>query len=421
MPMPHEPVPLSRAEPPEATRSRELAMEERHLAELLRTARQGLGLSVAFLSRIDDTHQRIEFMDSELPMPVRDDVEGGGRILPLEKTFCKAIMDGKLPAVIPDMRAYPEAMELPPARVAHVRSYVSVPVVLSDGSLYGTFCAAGYAPNADLTERDLALMNVLARAASAIIEPWVRNKQRLGEVERRILPVIERGGPTVLLQPIVALRSRRRLGAEALSRFPQEWQRPPDVCFADAHAIGEGHRLEVLALQRAADQLGQISGYMAMNVSPATLLTSPCIDFLDRLPLDRIVLELSEHDPVEDYDAVKAALAPLRARGMRLAIDDVGAGFSSLRHIVLTAPDVIKLDRSIVSGIAESSVLSVVTRALVELARAIGACVVAEGVETEADAVVLEGLDVDLGQGWHFDRATTASRLRDHYRLRVAV
>jgi EAL domain-containing protein (putative c-di-GMP-specific phosphodiesterase class I) len=418
--MPHEPGRLSHAQPPEATGPRELAVAERHVAELLRTARQGLGLSVAFLSRIDDTHQRIEFMDSELPVPERDDVEGGGRIQPLENTFCKAIMDGKLPTVIPDMRAYPEAMELPPARIAHVRSYVSVPVVLSDGSLYGTFCAAGYAPNNDLTERDLALMNVLARAASAIIEPYVRNKQRLGEIERRILPVIERGGPTVLLQPIVALHIRRRVGAEALSRFPQEWQLPPDVCFADAHAIGQGHRLEVLALQRAADHLGQVSGYVAMNVSPATLLTSPCTEFLDLLPLDRIVLELSEHEPVEDYDAVKAALAPLRARGMRLAIDDVGAGFSSLRHIVLTDPDVIKLDRSIVSGIAENPVLSVVTHALVELARAIRSGVVAEGVETEADAVVLEGLGVDLGQGWHFDRATTVSRLRDDYHLGVA-
>jgi EAL domain-containing protein (putative c-di-GMP-specific phosphodiesterase class I) len=136
---------------------------------------------------------------------------------------------------------------------------------------------------------------------------------------------------------------------------------------------------------------------------------------LNQLPLNRIVLELSEHDPVDDYDALKAVLAPLRVRGMRLAIDDVGAGFSSLRHIVVTTPEVIKLDRSIVTGIADDPVLGVVTRSLVDRAHATGAQVVAEGVETAADADALAALGVDLGQGWHFGRATTAEDLKPDY------
>ncbi len=79
-------------------------------------------------------------------------------------------------------------------------------------------------------------------------------------------------------------------------------------------------------------------------------------------------------------------LAPLRARGMRLAIDDVGAGFSSLRHIVLTGPDVIKLDRTIVDGVSHDPVLTTLVRSLVEFAHGCGARVVAEGIETAADA-----------------------------------
>ncbi len=196
-----------------------------------------------------------------------------------------------------------------------------------------------------------------------------------------------------------------------------QWGLAPDECFAEAHTISEGHRLEILALRRAADHLVEVSGYVAISVSPATLLTPACRDLLDRLPLDRIVLELSEHDPVDDYDELKTVLAPLRARGMRLAIDDVGAGFSSLRHIVVTAPDVIKLDRSIVTGIGDDPVLSVVTRSLVELAHATGARVVAEGVETTADAVALRTLAVDHGQGWHFGRATIIEDLHDDYTL----
>ena len=117
-----------------------------------------------------------------------------------------------------------------------------------------------------------------------------------------------------------------------------------------------------------------------------------------------MLLELSEHDQVEDYDALAAVLAPLRASGMRLAIDDVGAGFSSLRHIVVTAPDVIKMDRSIVSGVDADPVLAKLAHSLVEFGHSIDVHVVAEGVETAAEHAMLGSLGVDHGQGWLFGR-----------------
>ena len=96
-----------------------------------------------------------------------------------------------------------------------------------------------------------------------------------------------------------------------------------------------------------------------------------------------------------------ADLAPLRAAGMRLAIDDVGSGFSSLRRIVLTRPDVIKLDRALVYGVAADPGLRTLVRSLVDFAHRCDATVVAEGVETAPDAAALLALDVDHGQGWH--------------------
>ncbi|BCJ50701.1 hypothetical protein Asp14428_21760 [Actinoplanes sp. NBRC 14428] len=385
------------------------------VADLLRTARRALGLSLAFMTRMDGDTQHLEVVESALPMIFRD-----GMTQPQQTSFCQAVMDGALPPVMPDVRDFPVAMRLPAARMPRVRSFVSVPVVLSDGTVYGTFCAAGFTADKQLTRRDQALMEVLSHAAAMIIEPDVRRRARDAEIAGRILPVIDEGGPAVLLQPLVDLITGRRVGAEALSRFPAAWNLPPDRCFADAHLIGEGHRLELLALRRAADHLDRVPGYVAMNVSPATFLTPECAALLGRLPLDRVVLELSEHEVVEDYDLLKAALAPLRARGLRLAIDDVGAGYSSLRHIVITAPDVIKLDRGIVTGLAGDPVLTVVTRALVDLARGVGAVVVAEGVETAADAAALAGSGVDLGQGWHFGRATAPEELRDSYPVAAA-
>jgi EAL domain-containing protein (putative c-di-GMP-specific phosphodiesterase class I) len=295
-------------------------------------------------------------------------------------------------------------MTLPSARIPRIRSYVSTPVHLSDGSLYGTFCAFGFRSDKELGKRDEALMKVLASAAAVIVEPQVRDQERRTEIEGRLDPVVAEGGPVVLLQPIVDLGTGTRVGAEALSRFPADWGLTPDVVFAEAHSVGMGHALELQALERAAEHLDRVGGYIAMNVSPATALTPEAAELLRRLPLERVVLELTEHDAVEDYDALSAALAPFRAAGLRLAIDDVGAGFSSLRHIVVTAPDVIKLDRSIAAGVATDRVLSTLVGSLVTFAHGSGATVVAEGVETADDATTLRALGVDHGQGWHFGR-----------------
>ncbi|MEU4242373.1 EAL domain-containing protein [Actinoplanes sp. NPDC026619] len=383
------------------------------VADLLRTARQSLGVGLAFLSRLDGTVQHLEVVETELHLP-------DGTTYPQETSFCQAILDGTLPPVMSDVTQFPIAMALPGAEMG-LRSFISVPVQLSDGSVYGTFCGAGTAADPRLNDRDLALMQVLARAAALVIEPDIRQQRRNAAIESRLRPLLQRGGPVVLLQPIVDLASGRRVGSEALSRFPQEWDQAPDECFADAEWIGERENLEIAALRQAAAYLPEVSGYIAMNISQATLYTRAGQEFLAGLPLDRIVLELSEHDRVDDYDRLRAVLAPLRAGGMRLAIDDVGAGFSSLRHIVATSPDVIKLDRSIVDGVAADAVLAVAVHALVELAGAVGAKVVAEGIETAADATTLPGLGVDLGQGWHFDRATTAADLRDEYVLTGAL
>ncbi len=383
--------------------------EQEQIADLLLTARSALGLSVTFLTRMDGVTQHLEV------------VEGAGPLMPLlfqegyqqrqDRTLCQAILDRKLPPVIGDLKDHPEAMKLPAARFPHIRSFVSAPVVLSDGSLYGTFCGAGLSSDKGLTDRDKSLMDVLAHATAMILEPGVVERARVTEVEGRLLPVMHAGGPVVVLQPIVDLASGVRIGAEALSRFPADWRKAPDICFAEAHSVGLGDAMELLALAGAGRHLPDVSGYVAMNVSPATLLTAACTELLAALPLDRVLLELSEHDAVENYDALRAVLEPLRARGMRLAIDDVGAGFSSLRHIVLTTPDVIKLDRSIVDGVGHDPVLRTLVRSLVDFGHGCNARVVAEGVETEADAVTLLQLEVDYGQGWHFGRPGPAEAL----------
>jgi EAL domain-containing protein (putative c-di-GMP-specific phosphodiesterase class I) len=378
---------------------------EQQIARLLQSARRKLNLSVAFLSRIDETSRTMQVVDSTLTA-LQDGYSG-----PRESGFCLAVVEGRLPRVMPDVRDFPEAMLLHPGDLPQMRGHVGVPVVLSDGAVYGTFCAFGVDTDPEVSVRDLAVMEVLADAAAMLIEPRVRREQEQAVINDRLAPVMADGGPDVVLQPIVDLYSGMRVGAEALSRFPAPEERAPDIVFAEAHSIGQGHRLELLALARAATLLDQVSGYVSMNVSPQTLLTPMCGELLAALPLDRVLLELSEHDPVDDYVALGAVLAPLRARGMRLAIDDVGAGFSSLRHIVMADPDVIKMDRSIVSGVDHDPMLAKLVQSLVQFAHSFDASVIAEGVETAAEYAVLRTLGVDGGQGWLFGRPGPAGTL----------
>jgi EAL domain-containing protein (putative c-di-GMP-specific phosphodiesterase class I) len=388
---------------------------ERQVADLLLTAKKSLRLSVAFLTRMDGTTQHLEVVESSVPFLFKE-----GVTQEQDTSLCQAVIDKKLPAVMPNLKDFPFAMTLPASRLPRIRSFVSVPVVLSDGTVYGTFCAAGLTSDKALTKRDQSLMDVLAQAAAVILEPGVRERTRRSEILDRLEPVMAGGGPLVVLQPIVDLTSGKRIGAEALSRFPVAWGMAPDVCFAEAHSVGLGDELELQALASAAEHLDIVHGYIAMNISPATLLTPEAAALLDGLPLDRVLLELSEHDQVENYDALMAVLTPLRARGLRLAIDDVGAGFSSLRHIVLTAPDVIKLDRSMIDGVSVDPILTTLVRSLVSFGHECGSQVVAEGVETEQDAVALRDLGVDYGQGWHFGRPAPARDLIEPFPAQIA-
>jgi EAL domain-containing protein (putative c-di-GMP-specific phosphodiesterase class I) len=382
---------------------------ELKIAELLRTAKNSLGLSLTFLTRLDGEVQHLEVVESSFPF-FHD-----GQTQPQATSLCQAILDGKLPSVIPNIAKIPEAKRLPAARFPRIRSYVSVPVSLSDGTLYGTFCAAGFTADNELSKRDRALMEVLASAAATVIEPGVQERRREAAIRDQLKPIISSGGPHVVFQPIVALADGRRIGAEALSRFPAEWGKPPDEVFGEATSIGIGIELELLAVRCAVTQLPNISGYLSVNFSPLTLLDPRCLELLSDLPAERIVLELSEHDPVEDYGILAATLDPLREKGMQLAIDDVGAGFSSLRHILLTVPDVIKLDRSIVAGIATDPVLRTLVRSLGDFGHGASATVVAEGVETKEDAAVLRSVGVDYAQGWYFARPGSADQLADTY------
>lgn len=210
----------------------------------------------------------------------------------------------------------------------------------------------------------------------------------------------------MVYQPIVDLRTGVWSGAEALARFPGDPPQGPDRWFADAAAVDRQVDLELLAVRSAIDALGRLpeGAYLSLNVSPATAGdTALHAVLLDAEP-SRIVLEITEHAPIDDYDGFRRAVEPLRAAGVRIAVDDAGAGFASLRHILLLAPDLIKLDISLTRGIDADRSRRALARALISFSIEIGATIVAEGIEEEAEREALRELGVDLGQGFLLGR-----------------
>jgi hypothetical protein len=144
--------------------------------------------------------------------------------------------------------------------------------------------------------------------------------------------------------------------------------------------------------------------YLAVNVSPSTLMDPSLVGLLTSYACDRVIVELTEHAPVEDYDDLVPAMQRLREIGVRLAIDDAGAGFSSFQHILQLRPELIKLDRSLTRAVDADPVRYALASALVTFASSLGASVCAEGIETEQELVALQRLGIIYGQGYFLGR-----------------
>jgi len=266
-------------------------------------------------------------------------------------------------------------------------------VVLAAGLLAG-FAALHRA----LERHDRALAARLARARRREEE----EQRERAAARARVRAVLADDALRIVFQPIFDLATGRVIGAEALARFDTEPRRPPNVWFAEGAAVGLGVELELLAVQRALSRLAELDDdvYLTINVSPGVVCSRRLEAVLDTVACNRIVVELTEHDQVGDYDDVIGALATLRGRRVRLAIDDAGAGFSGLNRIARLRPDLIKLDLDLTRHIDVDPSRQALTTALVAFAAATGTAILAEGIETPGELDMLRRLDVAGGQGY---------------------
>jgi EAL domain-containing protein (putative c-di-GMP-specific phosphodiesterase class I) len=220
---------------------------------------------------------------------------------------------------------------------------------------------------------------------------------------RAIEKVLTGTGLRLASQPIVDIVHARVVGYELLARFSGPPEASPDVWFRWAEKFGMGAALDVRVVTIALSmrQLLPPDTFLTINIDPHHLSDAGLIDtFAAAGNLERIVIELTEHRVIDDYDATVKLLSPLRAAGAKIAIDDAGSGYAGLQWLLALSPDLVKIDRALIDHVDEDEIKTALVEMLGAMADRIDAWVLAEGVERASELDVLMRMGVPLVQGY---------------------
>jgi EAL domain-containing protein (putative c-di-GMP-specific phosphodiesterase class I) len=413
------------------------------VCDLLKAVRHRLRMDVAWLARAEGELMVIEALDG-------DDVSFGvrpGATLRNAATYYPQVMTGDVPEIIRDVRAHSTVRRLPAILALRAGSYASAPVFEQDGAYYGMLSAVAHDARPHLQERDARFL----RLAAEMMTESVSDLRRLWKGRRvfwdRISAIIDAGGPAMVFQPIANLRAGGRIvGVEALARFPafgdlyppgaaaddlgpsaaafadavrpgrgRAEPRPrgptaaglaePERWFQCAAAVGLGVELELAAVRSALAQLWRVPPelFLSVNVSPGTI-GQDLVDLIQDVEPSRLLLEVTEHDRLEEGSEALKVLGDVRARGVRIGADDVGSGYAGLAQFLTLRPDLVKMDRFLTHGIDSDPARQVIAGALIQIADQIGASVLAEGIESRAELATVRAARIELAQGNHIAR-----------------
>ncbi len=318
-------------------------------------------------------------------------------------SYCKRVLTGELPSVIQNAREDIRTSALPVTDGLGIGSYVGVPIKRPDGVVFGMLCCVSRGKL--LVDPPLRLLEALALAAGEEASARLAQREPLEAKRNRIKRTLAEKRLDIVVQPIVRLSTMQIVGVEALTRFRDAPARP-DVWFADAVEVGMEEELELLSIECALRLLPTLPGrvYLSLNVSPKVARSDSLARMLLASDSSRLVLEITEQSSVTSYEALLEAFAPLRKAGIRLAVDDAGAGYASFNHILTLRPNIIKLDTNLTRNLDQDPVRLSLAEALSSFATRMQAQLVAEGVETQSELDALLRIDAYAVQGYLIGR-----------------
>jgi EAL domain-containing protein (putative c-di-GMP-specific phosphodiesterase class I) len=385
------------------------------IKQMLHSLRIRLDMEVAFISQFTHGRRVFKYIDNAKDI----DIIQVGASDPLDESYCQRVVDGRLPELIHNAQLLDAANELAATKLVPVGGHLSVPIYLTDGKLFGTYCTFCRHARMDLNDRDHALIRVFADITASLIENSKKEFKELKSRRNQIEKAIQDRDYYAVFQPIFHIKNNKLWGYEALTRFNQ-LKGTPDKIFEQADELGLGTQLgiEVIACALADSASFPQTVFINLNATPELILSGKLAEFFaSYTSLNRYVLEITEHVIIQDYQEILLAIAPLRKKGMRLAIDDTGAGYASFRHILLLKPEIIKLDISLIRDIDQNEGKQALASALVAFSRRGKHLLIAEGVETKEELAALRALGVDLVQGYLFSKAMPVKHFEDFYKL----
>ena len=385
------------------------------IQDALETARSHLSMDVAYLSEICPDFATIQ----NVATANADEYVQPGKRIALGDMFCRQIANGDLPDVVIDTHANPRTRNLTFVKDAGIGAFVMVPILQSDGNLYGMFCCFSHKARPDIVQRDIDTVLMFAKLTNRTLNQHFDAQHEIFTLTDRLNHIIRDDALSIHLQPIVSLSDGRPMAAEALSRFSLVSSRGPEWWFQQAQRTDMQIELEVTAISKALTFLQSLpeKTYLTVNASPLTVSSPMFMEAIRDVPKDRLLVELTEREVIQETPQLMRSLAILREMRIGIAIDDVGAGYSGLSTIVSLKPNVLKLDRSLVSQIQDCTVKQSLTKAMVHFSAEMNAFLVAEGVETAAEDAILNSLGVRLGQGYYYARPGDAESIARQMRI----
>jgi EAL domain-containing protein (putative c-di-GMP-specific phosphodiesterase class I) len=271
-----------------------------------------------------------------------------------------------------------------------------------DGEVFGVLSVATKSITvADWMPVRLGMLAEVGSLAGMVLAPQAVQNGRREKLRAEIADIIDRRAFHTVFESVVDLGTGAPIGYEALTRFDDHVA--PDRRFSDAAIVGLGSELEAACASAAlvASSLLPDGAWVSVNFSPSALVEGTACEVLKGMTRP-VVIEITEHNEIENYAAVRRAIE--LCGDVRVAVDDAGAGFASLRHILELRPDIIKLDIALVRGIDTDPARQALAAGLRHFAALTGTMLIAEGVETDAEAMTIRQLGVDLAQGFLFDQ-----------------
>ena len=235
-----------------------------------------------------------------------------------------------------------------------------------------------------------------------MLAPGLEARYREDDARASVQAILDTAAFAPFFQPIADLDTGAVVGYEALTRFSSGI--PPDVTFALAARSGLGLALEVATLRAALEAAAILppGAYLSVNASPALIRSSSLRTLLGGT-VRRFILEITEHVAIEDYPALRRELARLGPT-IGVAVDDAGAGYASLRHILELSPNLVKLDVGLIRGIDVDPARQALIAGMDYFAGKRKLRLVAEGIETTAELETLRHLGIGYGQGYLLGR-----------------